>query len=246
MCSYKKRKGGGRKNSSDAYEGAAEITCLLDDNKMPGKICPECEENKLFEVEPRKTMRLVGNAPITAFKFIQQQTRCICGAFFRADVGDEYRDIYDGEKYSPSALAAIMIHKYMMGVTFGKLEKVQAMSGVPVPATTQMNKIKDMALPVIQAVLGILSNLVSNAGILIFDDNRIRILEKRLTKEGKETHNGHGTAIIAGSFDNQGNEIILFNLDVNKHAGEVICDILTDRERDSLPLLASDGLPAYS
>lgn len=241
-----RRKGGGGKKSSDAYEGAAEITCLLDDDKMPGKICPECEENKLFEVEPKKTIRLVGNAPVTAFKFIQQKVICICGAFFRADVGAEYRDIYDGEKYSPSALAAIMIHKYLMGVTFGKLEKVQAMNGVPVPATTQMNKIKDLALPMVQAVLGVLSNLASNAGILIFDDTRIRTLEKRLTKEGKETHNGHGTAVIAGSFDNQDNEIILFNLDVNKHAGDVICDLLAGRKRDSLPLLASDGLPAYN
>ena len=37
----------------------------------------------------------------------------------------------------------------------------------------------------------------------------------------------------------------LFDFDVNKHAGEVICELLAERERDSLPLLVSDGLPAY-
>jgi len=239
------RKGGGGKNSADDYEAAAEITCMLEDDKLPGRICPECKKGKLFEIDPRKIIRLVGRAPITAFKFIQQQTRCICGALFTADVGDEYRDIYDGDKYSPSALATIMIHKFLMGATYGKIEKVQRMSGVPVPATTQMNKIKNDALPVIQAIVRVLLYLASNAGLLAFDDTRIRTLEKRESKDGKQTHNGHGTAIIAGNFDNEKTEIILFNFETSKHAGEVVCELLATRERSQLPFLVSDGLPCY-
>lgn len=241
-----KRNGGGGKNAADDYTSAAEIDCKLDDDKLPGEICPACNKNKLFEIAPKKVVRLVGRAPVTAFKFIQQQVRCICGAIFTADVGDEFRDIYDGDKYSPSALATIMIHKYIMGATFGKLEKIQKMSGVPVPATTQMNKIKNDALPVVQAIVQIFLYLVRNAGILAFDDTRIRTLEKRKNKKGQDTHYGHGTAIIAGKFDEQGNEIILFNFETSKHAGEVVCDLLSERERDSLPVLASDGLPAYN
>jgi len=240
-----KRNGGGGKNSIDDYTSAAEIDCKLCDDKLPGKICPACGKGKLFEIDPKKVIRLVGKAPITAFKFIQQQTRCICGAIFTADVGDELRDIYEGDKYSPSALSTIMIHKYIMGATFGKLEKIQKMSGIPVPATTQMNKLKNKALPVVQAIVQILLYLVQNAGILVFDDTRIRTLEKRKNKKGKDTHYGHGTAIIAGKFDDQGNEIVLFNFETSKHAGEVVCDLLSQRERDSLPVLASDGLPAY-
>lgn len=241
----KKRNGGGGKNSADDYESAAEIYCKLDDDKLPGQICPECKENKLFEIDPKKVIRLVGKAPVTAFKFIQQQTRCICGMVYTADVGDEFREIYNGDKYSPSALATIMIHKFLMGVTYGKLEKIQRMSGVPIPATTQMNKIKNDALPVVQAIVGVLSYLATNAGLLAFDDTRIRTLEKRETKDGGETHNGHGTAIIAGNFDNNETEIVLFNFEASKHAGEVICELLANRERDQLPLLVSDGLPCY-
>ena len=241
----KKRKGGGGKNAADDYTAAAEIECKLDDDKMPGKICPECNENKLFEVDPKKVIRLVGNAPVTAFKFILQQTRCVCGAFFTADVGDEFREIYNEDKYSPSALAAIMIIKYLMGSTFGKLEKIQAMAGVPLPASTQMNKIKIMGLPVIQSVMSVCKILAANAKALAFDDTRIRTLEKRETKKGEKTHNGHGTAVIADGFDNDENQVILFDFDVNKHAGEVICELLSKRDRDSLPLLISDGLPAY-
>lgn len=241
----KKRNGGGGKKSADDYTSAAEIDCKLDHDKLPGKICPICHNNKLFEIDPKKIIRLAGNAPVTAFKFIQQQTKCLCGAIFTAAVGDEFKEIYEGEKYSPSALAAIIILKYLMGTSFGKLEKIQQMSGVPLPATTQMNKIKIMALPLIQLIVAVLKTLAANAHTLAYDDTRIRILEKRKNKNGEDTHIGHGTAVIAGGFDDQDNEIILFDFDVDKHAGEVICVLLAQRERDSLPLLISDGLPAY-
>lgn len=70
----KKRNGGGGKNSADDYTAAVEIECKLDDDKLPGKICPECNDNKLYEIDPKKVIRLVGNAPVTAFKFILQQS----------------------------------------------------------------------------------------------------------------------------------------------------------------------------
>jgi len=241
----KDREGGGGKKSADDYTAAAEITCKLDHDKMAGEICPVCKTSKLYEINPKKAIRLVGNAPITAFKFLLQQTRCICGAIFSADVGSELREVYNGEKYSPSALAAIMIFKYLTGMTFGKLEKIQKMGGIPLPATTQMNKIKIMGLPVIQAIVAICKELATNAHTLAFDDTNIRTLEKRKTKKGEPTHHGHGTAIIASGFDLEDNQIIIFDFDVNKHAGDVICELLADRKRDSLPLLVSDGLSAY-
>lgn len=241
----KKRKGGGGKLSADDYESAAEITCKLDDDKMPGKLCPECNKSKLSEIEPKKVVRLVGNAPITAFVFIQQQVRCICGAMFTADVGEEFYDIYNEDKYSPSALAAMMIYKYLMGVSFGTLSTIQQMSGVPLPASTQANKIKTDALPTVQAILGVLKELAANGAALGFDDTVIKTVEKRLTKKGGETNRGHGTAIIANGFDQDDNEIVLFDFDSSKHAGDVVCDILLKRDRESLPLLISDGLNSY-
>ncbi len=243
--SKKNRKGGGGKNSADDYESAAEITCSLDHDKLPGKICPECGKNKLYEIEPKKVIRLVGNAPVTAFVFILQQVRCLCGAVFTADVGDEFRDIYNEDKYSPSALAAMMIYKYLMGVSFGTLSTIQKMSGVPLPASTQANKIKNSALPAVQAVVGVLKELAANANALGFDDTVIKTIKERLTKKGEKTHRGHGTAIIANDFDNEGSEIVLFDFDSSKHAGDVVCEVLLNRKRESLPLLISDGLNSY-
>lgn len=242
----KKRKGGGGKNSADDYESAAEITCKLDHDKQPGKICPECGESKLYEIEPKKVIRLVGNAPVTAFEFILQQVRCICGAAFTADVGDDFRDIYNEDKYSPSALAAMTIYKYLFGISFGTLASIQKANGIPLPASTQANKIKSNALPIIQKVFGVLKILASNANLLGFDDTIIRTLEKRDKKDGNgKTHYGHGTAVVANGFDTEENEIVLFDFNSSKHAGDVVCDLLSTRDRNSLPLLASDGLNSY-
>lgn len=130
----KTRSGGNGKNSADEYTSAMEIICKLADEHMPGRICPECGKGKLFTLKQKAIIRLVGQAPVTAFKFFIERSRCICGAIFEASVVEEFREIYEGEKYSPAALAAIAVYKYLAGVTFGTLDRVQQMSGVPLPA----------------------------------------------------------------------------------------------------------------
>ena len=139
-----------------------------------------------------------------------------------------------------------MIFKYLMGVSFGTLSSIQQMSGIPLPASTQANKIKNNALPVIKGVVAELMKLAANATALGFDDTVIRTLEKRLTKKGTKSHHGHGTAIIANGIDHLDNEIVLFDFDTSKHAGDVVCDVLAKRDRNALPLLISDGLKAYN
>jgi hypothetical protein len=139
----------------------------------------------------------------------------------------------------------MMIYKYLMGVSFGALSTIQKISGVPLPASTQANKIKNSALPAVQAVVGVLKELAANANALGFDDTVIKTIKERLTKKGEKTHRGHGTAIIANDFDNEGSEIVLFDFDSSKHAGDVVCEVLLNRKRESLPLLISDGLNSY-
>lgn len=240
------RKGGGGKNSAEDYDGAIEVTCSLHDHLAPGSVCPACGTNKLYEIDPKKVIRLVGNAPIFAYKFVLQQVRCVCGVMFTADVGDEHRDIYNADKYGPSALAAMIIYKYLMGVSFGNLSSIQNMKGVPLPASTQANKIRTESLPVMRALFEVLKKLATNAHVLGFDDTVIKTLEKRETKDGKnKTHRGHGTAVIANNFDYDENTIVLFDFNPSKHAGDVVCDLLLGRTRESLPLLVADGLNSY-
>ena len=242
----KPRTGGGGKKSADEYEGAAEIICKLDADMSPGKKCPECKKGTIYEIEPKKVIRLVGNAPITAFKFILQQARCVCGFQITASVGDDFKEIFKADKYGPTALAAMIIYKYIMGVSFGNLAKVQDMAGIPLPASTQANQIKNKTLLVFKAIFTIISKMAANGMLFGFDDTIIRTIEKRVTKKGGMSHQGYGTAVVVNQFDIEENEIILFNFNSSKHAGDVVCELLAERENDKLPLLISDGLSAYN
>ncbi len=245
----------GRNPASD-YTGANEITCSLDHNHRPGVLCPKCKRNKLYEIAPKETIRLVGHAPVSAFKFIMQKSRCICGSIFTAMPPLEFEDLYNGDKYSPSALSSMVIYKYLLGSSFGSVEKIQSMAGIPLPSSTQANKIRDMIVPVFESIVEVLKYLAANAYALGFDDTTIKLLtEKRLTKRETLTNKGHGTAVVANDFDlssgllsgssENTNTIILYDFDYNKHAGDVMMNLLSLRERSDLPLLISDGLVSY-
>lgn len=242
----KKRAGGNGRHSADDYVGANEIFLKLEDGFFPGQKCPDCLEHFLYKLEALKTIRLVGHAPVSAFKFIIERSGCVCGAVYNAKVPPEFQDLYNADKYGPSAMASILVYKYLMAVSFGMLSKVQSMHGVPLPASTQANKIKEHALDVIKAVAEVLRYLSANAYLLGFDDTVIRLMEKRLTTKNTETNRGHGTAVLANHFDDQDNVIVLYDFDFNKHAGDVVIDLLKLREKDKdIPLLISDGLKAY-
>jgi hypothetical protein len=232
--------------SADDYSGANEISCSLDEAHRAGEICPKCKRYKLFEIESEKSIRLVGHAPVTAFKFIIEKSRCICGALFRAKPPLEFKDLYEGTKYGPSALSTMVIYKYLIGCSFGSLEKIQKMAEIPIPSSTQANKIRDMVVPVFESILEVLKYLAANAYALGFDDTTIKLLtEKRLTKKKTLTNKGHGTAVIANDFDLDSNAIVLYDFDYNKHAGDVMIELLAKRERLDFPLLISDGLVSY-
>ncbi len=243
----KKRTGGNGRKSADDYVGANEIFLKLEDGFLPGQQCPECVKHLLYKLEALKTIRLVGHAPVSAFKFIMERSGCVCGVVYKAKVPVEFQDLYNADKYGPSAIAAILVYKYLMAGTFGMLSKVQTMHGVPLAASTQANKIKEHALDVIKAVADVLRYLSANAYLIGFDDTIIRLLEKRLTTTNTKTNKGHGTAVLANHFDDQDNVIVLYDFDFNKHAGDVVIDLLKLREKDKdIPLLMSDGLEAYT
>lgn len=241
-----KRKGGDGRYSVEDYTGAVEIEIKLGPQYQPGKICPECNKSKLYESEPQVTVRLVGHAPVSAYKFILAVSRCLCGMMYVAQVPPEFQELYNADKYGPSAIASMLVYKYLLAVSFGQLEKVQGMHGVPLAASTQANQIKKYAVEVIKAVVKELRYLAANAYILGFDDTIIKLLEKRITTKKTETNRGYGTAVLSHHFDDDDNVIVLYDFDYTKHAGDVVIELLELREKDkNLPLLVSDGSEMY-
>lgn len=235
---------GGGKNGHDKYTGALEIICPLCEGERPGDLCPTCGDLKLQEKPPTIKIKLTGSAPISALKFIYENVSCLCGARFSGIPPAEFKEIAEGKKYSPSALASIITQKYDMGVPFGALDKLQNLVGVPVPASTQANKIKDLA-PVVNAVFNVLQYYGANSDIIGFDDARIMILKGKKLLDGKfEVKNGHGSAFVCKNLGNK-NVVILYHLNL-QHAGICLTDLLKLRVKSFKDLICiCDGLPSY-
>jgi hypothetical protein len=95
----KPKKGHGRNPASD-YTGAEKVE-VDHDTLKPGDNCPTCLKGKAYEIkEPKKVVRITGNAPLSATVYEMQRLRCnLCGDIFTADTPEGVGDA----KYEPSA-----------------------------------------------------------------------------------------------------------------------------------------------
>ena len=241
----KKRKGGGGKNGHDKYTGATEVNCPLKEGERPGDPCPECLDLKLEERPPSIRVKLTGSAPVQAYKFNVENSACLCGASFSGDPPEKYKDIFNEKKYSPSALASIITQKFDMGVPYGALHKLQDLVGVPVPASTQANKIKEHET-VFNAIYNELTFNGANADIIGFDDTRIMILKGEELAGGKfKEKNGHGSVYVCKNIANN-KVVIIYDLSF-KHGGIYLEELLKSRIKNFESLICiCDGLPCYT
>jgi len=239
----KKRTGGNGRHGHDDYTGATVIKCPLCETEMPGAICPACGEHKLYSLPSISSIRLIGAAPVLGVKFEQDRSGCVCGAIFYGKAPAGYEDLFTDKKYTPSALSSMLHQKYDLGVPFGALSTYQSKFGIPLPASTQANKINDCLAP-IEAIFNELIRLGANMDCIGFDDTPIKILEGRITEEGNKSLKGHGSVFICKNIDRD-QAIVLFFLDFN-HAGKSFLKILQKRQQDCPPLICiCDGLPSY-
>jgi hypothetical protein len=136
-----KRKGHGR-NGASAYPGAPRV-------KVPhpslhhGDSCPECQQGKVYlKKEPSLLVRITGVAPLSGKVFECEELRCnLCGETFTAPAPEGVGE----EKYDETATGMIGLVKYGAGLPFNRLEKLQAGIGIPLPASTQWDLVRDGA-----------------------------------------------------------------------------------------------------
>ena len=135
------RPGHGR-NGADAYTGA-EKTVVPHESLQPGDPCPQCAEGTVYETgRPGVLVRLVGQAPIQAKLYELQKLRCnLCGVVFTAQAPAGVGTA----KYDATSGSMIALLKYGSGMPFHREEKLQASVGIPLPASTQWEIVRDKA-----------------------------------------------------------------------------------------------------
>jgi hypothetical protein len=226
------KKGHGRNPAAD-YTGAetVEVSC---ETLKPGDDCPACLEGKVYELkEPKRVVRITGNAPLSGTVYEMQRLRCnLCGEIFTADtpagVGEE--------KYDARSGAVIAVLKYGTGMPFNRLENLQQSLGIPLPASTQyeiVKQIADMLCPVANELI----NKAAQGKVVYNDDTTMKVLE--LMQEENPTRKAIYTTGILSTTEEY--KIALF-LTGRQHAGENIEDILAHRTDRSPPIQMCDAL----
>ena len=121
----------------------AEKIVVSHESLQPGDPCPKCEKGTVYETgRPGVLVRLVGQAPIQAKVYELQKLRCnLCGVVFTAQSPEGVGTA----KYDATAGSMIALLKYGSGMPFNREEKLQASVGVPLPASTQWEIVRDKA-----------------------------------------------------------------------------------------------------
>jgi len=233
-------KGHGR-NGADAYAGAQRVSVPHETLKA-GDPCPEkgCE-GKLYRLpEPRVLVCVRGHVPLQATVYEREALRCaLCGKLFVAGLPD---GLHHCKKYDPTASAMIGLLKYGTGMPFYRLDGLQENVGVPLPAATQWEVVREGA----KDLLPVYEELVRQAAqgeVLHNDDTPMTILEhlkeNEERKKEKERTGTCTTGIVAKAGEHQ---IALFYTG-REHAGENLTKVLSEREgQRGPPIQMCDGL----
>ncbi|MFH0966039.1 MAG: IS66 family transposase [Planctomycetota bacterium] len=250
----KKAEGHGR-NGAEAYTGATK-TVVRHPSLRAGCRCPGCTKGKLYaNVEPRRLVRLTGQAPVGGTVYELERFRCnLCGEIFSAQAPEGIGE----EKYDAKSAAIIGLMKYGAGVPFNRLENLQKNMGIPVPAATQWEIVSEAARTLAPA-LAELTRLAAQGEVLHNDDTTAKVLSLGKTGVGEpgdgsatgsakndadpKNEGGRTGVFTSGIVSKAGDREIALFFTGRKHAGENLLDVLKLRSASlARPIQMCDAL----
>lgn len=222
----KKKKGHGRNGSSE-YTGAEKVTVPHSQLKHKDP-CPACLKGKVYVCKiPKRLIRVTGQCPLSARIYELEKLRCnLCGEIFIANAPNDVGT----EKYDASAGAMIALLKYGNGFPFYRLENLHSSLGMPLPASTQWEIVRDFS----NHIFPVLSQLISHSAcgqVIHNDDTTMKILSLINEAQSSERKGMFTTGVVSIYNDKK---IGLF-FTGRQHAGENLADLLAKREADLGP-----------
>jgi transposase len=221
------KQGHGRGGAGD-YSGGEHVAVAHPQLKA-GDGCPEAGcRGKLYDTRsPSRDVELKAAAPVQATVYECQVLRCAsCQKTFTAPLPSTAT----GTKYHPSVDAVLAVMRYGLGLPHNRLAQWQRWAGVPLPASTQYERVEalaDAVLPVFRQ----LETLAANRPLLHSDDTGARILAlmaENKTKAADERTGIFTTGIVARSLERLIPPIVLY-ASGRRHAGENLDRLLSRR-----------------
>lgn len=242
-----KKKGHGRNGAHD-YVGAERVAVPHPDLNA-GDSCPESGcRGKLYDTSmPAKDLELRATPPIQGRLYERQVLRCAnCQKTFTAPLPPEAT----GAKYHASVDAVLAVMRYALGMPHHRLAQWQRWAGVPLPASTQFERVEAMAnaaLPVFRH----LETMAANRPLLQSDDTGARILALQAENKTRAPDERTGiftTGIVARGLDSALAPIVLY-ASGRRHAGENLDRLLRQRTEEAGDLIhmadASSMAPSF-
>jgi transposase len=226
------RKGHGRIGASE-YPSAHHF-CVEHESLRPGDVCPRCAQSKLYRLQdPARHMRIVGQPPLAADIWDCTRLRCGgCGLVFTARPPQQAL----GPKYDDSAVSMMALLRYGAGMPLHRLDRLQRNLGVPLPASTQWEVVRDR-MPALMPVYNELRRVAAQGRVLHNDDTSMRILSLMGRRRAELLAKGEladpdrtglfTTAIM--SITDAGPVVLFFT--GRKHAGENLAMLLAERDK---------------
>lgn len=223
------------RNGAAAFTNAQKVEVAYTELSS-GCTCPNCQKGKVYLQKQRKTiLRFKSQPPIQATVYEMEQMRCnLCGEVFTAPESEGIGP----EKYDETVPAMVAQLKYGSGMPFNRIEDLQKKLGVPLPASTQWELVRDAA-ELMKPVHNALIEQAAQGQILHNDDTGMRVLALERPEDDTRTGTFTSGVISAGS----GPEIALYFTGI-QHAGENLRDVLKHRSKESKtpPMLMCDAL----
>jgi transposase len=225
----RRRRGHGR-HSAAAYAGARHVP-VPHAQLQHGAGCPLCLTGHVYrQRDPGVLIRLTGQPPITGTIYDLERLRCnACGEVFTADpppgVGEE--------KYDATTGAMVALLKYGTGMPFHRLARLQTDLGIPLPASTQWEIVRDLATR-LEPMLTELLRQAANGEVVHNDDTHMTVLHlpRGDPDDVAPERTGVFTSGIVATRD--GHRIALF-VTGRRHAGENLARVLAERTQDLGP-----------
>jgi transposase len=214
------------RNGANAYRGAEKVE--VSHQSLHSGRCPDCERGNVYEQkEPKALVRIRGQAPLAATVYELERLRCnACGQIFTAQEPEGVGP----EKYDETAAAMIAQLKYGSGVPFHRLEQMEDLMGIPLPASTQWEVVEEAAA-LMKPAHDELIRQAAQGEVLHNDDTSMKVL--RLPREPSDERTGVFTSNIL-AITAAGHKIALY-FTGSKHAGENMADVLKQRAKESPP-----------
>jgi transposase len=227
-----KAKGHGR-NKADDYTGAKRVK-LPHPDLATGTLCPGCERGRLYNKPPAKLLSIEASVPFTATVYECERFRCSgCGKTFTAP-GPAGAAAH---KYHHHVGILVALLKYGAGMPFARLENLQKLAGMPLPASVQWEQVAETAEP-LWPLWEALWEQAAQGKVLHNDDTTMKVLELMNRRDQTDADDRAGsnraeirrrgiftTGIVSVFAEHR---IALFRTAL-RHAGENLVELLTRR-----------------